>query len=164
MKKVLWIIGIVVVAVLAAVGSFYGGIQYQTNKVDQVQANFERARGQFPGGQPSGDAAGFPRASGQANGQVFGLRNGTMGQVKSVEGNVLTLSTAQDVTTVNLSESTQIQKNTVVTLSANDLLPGVRVMVNGEKDSNGNISANQITILNDMPADAPYPSPTGTEP
>ena len=69
-----------------------------------------------------------------------------MGEVKSIEGNVLTVSTAQDVTTVNLSDTTQIVKSVEGTTS--DLQPGVRVMVTGEQDNDGNITASQITILN----------------
>jgi hypothetical protein len=37
-------------------------------------------------------------------------------------------------------------------------------MVIGDKDANGNVSASQVMILNEMPADGTYPAPTGTEP
>lgn len=164
MKKALLIVGVVGLVLLAAAGGFYFGMQYQTNKVNQAQANFVQARGQFPGGQPPNGAGDFRGGNAQANGQGFFQRNGTMGQVKSVEGNVLTLSTAADVTTVNLSDTTQIQKNTVVPLTVSDLVPGTRVVVTGEKDSAGNITASQIMILSDTLLNGPYPAPTGTEP
>jgi hypothetical protein len=88
--------------------------------------------------------------------------------VKTVDGNVLTVSTAQDVTTVNLSEATRIQKFEPVTIS--DLQAGMRVMVTGQRESSGEITASQIMILNSDSADLsavpqpPYPSPTGTGP
>jgi hypothetical protein len=165
MKKVFIIIGIVVLVGLAAAGGFYGGIQYQTNKVSQVQANFEQQRGQFqngqfPGGQPPSGAAGFPGANGTGVGQS-GSRNGISGQVKTLEGDVLTVSTAEDVVTVDLSADTQIQKTSLVTLTTADLQPGTRVMIIGEKDADGNISASQIMITNDMPANPA--SPVATE-
>jgi hypothetical protein len=59
---------------------------------------------------------------------------------------VLSLSTAQDVTTVNLTDSTVIEKPSQGTTS--DLQAGVRVIVTGQRDSNGTITASQITILN----------------
>ena len=69
-----------------------------------------------------------------------------MGEVKSIEGNVLTVSTTQDVTTVNLLDSIQILKSVEGTTS--DFQIGVRVMVTGLRDDKGNITASQITILN----------------
>ncbi|MGW8249236.1 MAG: DUF5666 domain-containing protein, partial [Anaerolineales bacterium] len=72
---------------------------------------------------------------------------------------VLTLSTAQDVTTVNLSDSTQIEKTVAGAVS--DLQPGMRVMVSGEKDSSGNVSANRVSILSDnFPGAAEIRSPS----
>jgi len=163
MKKVLVIVGIAVLVALAAAGGFYGGIQYQLNIVDRAQANFEQQRGQFPGGQPPSSTAGFPGAGG-ATIEQSGSRDGISGQVKTVEGDVMTVSTANNVTTIHLSPDTQIQKTTLVTLTTTDLQPGTRVMVIGDKDANGNVSASQVMILNEMPADGTYPAPTGTEP
>jgi hypothetical protein len=171
MKKILLIVGLVALVAVAAAGGFYSGMQYQSNKVNQVQANFERERGQFPtgqfpGGQPPAGAAGFEGADGQGTGMAGGFRGagGISGQVKTIEGNLLTLSTAEDVTEVNLSADTQIQKNTLVTLALEDLQPGMRLMIIGEKDSDGNVAASQIMVLNDMPLDRAYPTPVGTEP
>jgi hypothetical protein len=165
MRKILLIVGIVILAAAAAAGGFYGGVQYQSNIVDQAQANFERARGEFPTGQAPGGMGDFPGGAGSTGGQAFGLRGGISGQIKSIDGNTLTISTAEDVTTVNLSEATRIQETRVVELSLSDLQPGVRVMVTGEKDENGVVSATQIMILaNNLPGGSPYPAPGGTEP
>jgi hypothetical protein len=165
MRKILLIVGIVILAAAAAAGGFYGGVQYQSNIVDQAQANFERARGEFPTGQALGGMGDFPGGAGSTGGQAFGLRGGISGQIKSIDGNTLTISTAEDVTTVNLSEATRIQETRVVELSLSDLQPGVRVMVTGEKDENGVVSATQIMILaNNLPGGSPYPAPGGTEP
>jgi len=143
MKKVLIVVGVIVVAALLSGVSFWGGMTYQSKQVENVRTNFLNARG----GKLPGDGQ-FP-ADGQVpndfQGQGF-RGGGTMGEVKSIEGNVLTVSTAQDVTTVNLSDTTQIVKSVEGTTS--DLQPGVRVMVTGEQDNDGNITASQITILN----------------
>jgi len=163
MKKVIWAIGVLLLIALVAAGSFWAGIAYQTNRVAQVEANFLNARGQAGGGQ-------FPRI-GQDNfeggapqdqaGRFFRL-GGTMGQIKVIDGNTLTVSTSQDVTTVNLTNSTCIEKT--VQGTNGDLQPGMRVMVTGERDSEGVITADQISILNIDPSLMPYPPPSGGTP
>jgi hypothetical protein len=61
---------------------------------------------------------------------------------------VLTLSTAQNITTVNLLDSTRIEKSAPG--AASDLQAGQGVIVTGQRDSSGNISATQVLIL-DLP-------------
>ena len=170
MKKVLITVGVVIFAVLIAAGSFWAGMAYQTNKAEQARANFFNARGQFGEGQfpqdgqlPGGGQFfrdGQLPGGGQGGG-IFG-RGGTFGQVKTVDGNVLTLSTAEDVTTVHLSDATQFEKT--VQGSTSDLQPGTRVLVIGETEKDGSLTASRIQILNEnaaFPLDNP---PPGTEP
>jgi hypothetical protein len=155
MKKILIIVGAILLAALIAGGSFYAGRAYQTNQADQARARFMQDRGMTegempqPGQFPSGGGMGFPG-------------RGTTGVVKTIDGNVITISTAQDVTTVNLTEDTQIEKYAAATIT--DLQPGVRVMVTGQQDEDGNITASQIQIVNDDPSGPNLPPPTGTEP
>jgi hypothetical protein len=164
MKKTLMLIGAVILAALIAAGGFWSGMAYQSNRAEQARANFMNARGgtevgqlpaggQFPGGGPAFDGG---QDAGFAGGR------GTTGQVKTVEGNVMTVSTAQDVTIVQLSESIQIQKSVAGT--AADLQPGMRVMIAGQKDNDGTVTAGQVTILNNSSQDAAYPPPAGMEP
>jgi len=138
MKKPLIIIGVIVFVLAASAGSFYGGMAYARNQASQVRAQFLASRGL--GGNGGGNGANG--TNGQRQG-FFG--GGATGQVKSINGNVLTLSTAQNVTTVNLSASTSIEKSDPGTTT--DLQPGERVLVTGQRDSSGNIAATQILIL-----------------
>ena len=166
MKKIIIIIGAILLAALIAGGCFYAGMAYQTNQADQARARFMQDRGmtegempqpgQFPGGNlpeemqpPSGGGMGF---SGR----------GTTGVVKSIDGNGFTISTAQDVTTVNLSEDTRIEQYASAAIT--DLQPGVRVMVTGQQDEDGNITASQILIVNSDPSGPNFLPPEGTEP
>jgi hypothetical protein len=145
MKTILIIIGSIILAGAIAAGSFYGGMTYQSNQENQIRASFMEARGMTDQGQNSFNP---PAGAGQFQRGGAGFPGGgAMGQVKTVDGNVLTLSTAQDVTTVNLSDSTQIEKT--VAGATSDLQPGIRVMVTGEKEDNGDITANRISILSD---------------
>jgi hypothetical protein len=163
MKNVLLIIGVLLLVALVAAGSFWGGMTYQKNQVAQVQAEFFNARGQPGDGQ-------FPRMGqdslegGLPPGQPGGMfrMGGTMGQIKTIEGEQMTLSTPQDVTTVNLTDSTRIQKT--VEGNNGDLQPGTRVMVTGERDSDGVITAEQITIINIDSSVFSYPPPQGGAP
>jgi hypothetical protein len=149
MKKVLIIVGVILAAVLISGASFWGGMTYQSNKVNQARTNFFNSRG----GQPAdGQFQGNGQLPSGAQGQGF-RGGGTVGQVKSIDGNVLTLSTAQNVATVNLTDTTKIMKSVEGTTS--DLQPGMRVLVAGERDSNGNITASQITIVNNDAVAAP---------
>jgi hypothetical protein len=163
MKTALMIIGGILLLGLVAAGSFWGGMAYQSSRVNSARANFEAARGQidqagFPGDLAFSPQGGLP--GDQATG-FFGGR-GTTGQVKTIEGDTMTVSTAQDVTTVYLSDKTQIEKSVAGAIT--DLQPGTRVQVTGEQDSNGTISATRITILNeDWPVPA-QPAAPGTEP
>jgi len=153
MKKVLWISIAVVLILLAAAGGFYAGMTYQDNQVSQAQQRFFQARGQPPAGGDGFFRQGTPPADFSQ-----GFRGGGVsGQVKSIEGNVLTLSTAEDVTMVNLADDTRILMNTSV--SVDKLEPGTRVMVTGETGSDGEINAVQIMIL-----DSSAPGGFGNEP
>lgn len=165
--KTIWItIGSVLLAGAIAAGGFYAGMTYQTNRANQIRASFMNARGITQQGQND-----FAPSSGVGQFRNPGMGfagGGTTGQVKSVAGDVLTLSTAQDVATVKLSDTTTIEKT--VNGAISDLQPGMRVMVVGEKDSSGNIIAARISILSDNPGgeplggQPPYPPATNTEP
>lgn len=161
MKKALLISGIVILVALIAAGSFWGGMKYESNRANEVRDRFMNARGQANGGPFSGEGqfqggelpSGFPGGS------------GTTGEVKTIDGDVMTISTAQDVTTVQLNDETRIGKS--VTMSLEELQTGMRVRIIGQKDNAGKITADQITILSDEfdvfpgPGDPPG---AGTEP
>ncbi len=165
MKKILIVIGSVLLAGAIAAGGFYAGMTYQTNRANQIRASFMNARGIAEQGQnfdPNSGARQF-----RSQGMSF-PGGGTTGLVKTVEGETMTLSTAQNVATVNLSDTTTIEKT--ISGAISDIQPGMQVMVIGETDSAGNITASRITILSNNPNNEPPggqpPSPpaSNTEP
>jgi hypothetical protein len=110
MKKIVWIVMALLLAGVIAAGSFWGGMQYQSAQTERQRANFMNARGlqdasRFQGGNlPQEPGAG---GGDRSVGTLGGFSPGTMGWVKSVDGNTLTFSTAQEVKTVQLSANTR---------------------------------------------------------
>ncbi len=143
MKKVVIVIVAIVLAVGIAAGSFYGGMAYERTQANSVRNAFLRSRGLSANGNGSANGQGSNGARG-----FFG--GGVTGQVKSLNGNTLQISTAQNVTTVTLSSSTVIDKTTAG--ATTDLQPGDRVLVTGSRDSSGNVTATQVLILPAMPS------------
>jgi hypothetical protein len=145
MKKGIWIVVGVILALAIAGGSFYGGLAYQRNINDQanrIRDEFLQARGLDGSGDNPG---GFPGGSGAPGAGRGGFGGGVAGQVKSIDGNTLILSAGQNETRVTLSDTTSIEKTAQGVLS--DLQPGMWVMVTGQRDAKGNLAAVQITIL-----------------
>ena len=163
MKKVLTVFGLFFLVLLAAAGGFWGGMRYESNRAERVQANFFNERGQ-------GNMGSFPQEGQFPGGWVPSGSpgaGGTMGEVKTYDGNMITVSTAQDITTVQLTDATQIVKSVTGTVA--DLQPGLRVRITGERAEDGSINAAQVTILSDEFTSDGVPAPedpqqTGTEP
>ncbi len=141
MKKVIIVITAVVLAVAIGAGGFYGGMAYERNQANQIRSQFLASRGLTGTGTGNGT---------QRRGLFAG--GGTTGQVKSISGNTLTVSTAQNVTTVNLSNTTRIEK--AAPGAASDIQPGQQVIVSGQRDNSGNINATQVLILGSSPQNA----------
>ncbi|RPI27831.1 MAG: hypothetical protein EHM70_17380 [Chloroflexota bacterium] len=157
-KKIILIVGAVVIAVTLAMGSFWGGMAYQSNQAAQIQSNFFSARGGQPPDNFPADGSQFQGRG--PSGEILAGR-GTTGEVKSVDGDTLTLSTAQDVVTIHLSDSIEIEKTVSGTID--DLKPGTNIMVVGEQEDDGSITASQVQILSGSRL-FPFIQSTGTAP
>jgi len=152
-KQILIPILIAVVIVLvagAALGGFFGGKAYERNQANTVRNDFMRERG-IEGFDPNsaqpGDMPGQNMAPGGGNIAAGVMGRGASGEIKSIEGNTLTLTSNGTETVITLSDTTQIVITTSGTTA--DLSAGQQVMVVGQRDANGNITtATQVTILN----------------
>ena len=158
MRTTLMILGAMMLVTLVAAGSFWGGMAYQTRQANQARAEFMSARGLGNAGQLPLDSQ---LAPGMQNPNFLGGR-GTMGQVKAINGKTITLSTAQDVTTVLLTEATQIEKTVAGT--AADVQPGMRGTGAGGSGSQGDLTATPTQTRDDNPTSHPGPPPAVTEP
>jgi hypothetical protein len=144
MRKTIGIILAVVLLVAVGAGGFYGGLAYAAYTAQQaanVRASFLAGRGGTAGA--GGTGAG-------------GAGGGVVGTIKSINGNTLQVSTAENVTTVTLSGTTNVMKT--VTATTSDLQVGQQITVRGQRDSSGNVAATSIQVV---PAGATAGGPGG---
>jgi hypothetical protein len=137
-KKFLITLGALLLLLAVAAGSFYGGMQYQTAQAANVRNQFFADRG---GTAPTGAA--FPGGNAPA-GAAGGPGRGTAGQIKTIDGDTLTISTPQSVVTVTLTEATVVQKS--VEGTRDDLVVGAQVVIRGETDASGNVTASTVQL------------------
>ena len=128
---------VALIALVVAVAAGFGGYRYgfgagQTQAA-AVRSAFLADRG--AGGQQATGAAGAP--GGNAG-------NFVAGEVKSVDGNTIELSTANEVLKVMVTDQTQMQKMGQGTVT--DIQEGERLTVVGERGADGTISAQSIQI------------------
>ncbi len=137
--KAKWIVVAVLLAVIVAAGVGFGGytlgVQAGTARAQTLRNNFLAARGL--GGQGSA-------GQGQGGNGQFNANNFASGQVKSIDGDTVTLSTATSVVTIKLGTGTQIQKMGPATLS--DIQVGERITVQGTRSSDGSLAASTVQI------------------
>lgn len=146
MKKILLVIaGIALLAVAAGAGFQYGKM-YQSNQANQIRSQFLRSRGiNSENGTRGAGGGGFG-----------GFGGGVFGQLKSVNGNTLTVTTQNGDETVDLTTNTQIEKTTTGTTA--DLKAGEQLIVRGQRDSSNTVTAETIQISNNgAPRSTPAP-------
>jgi Domain of unknown function (DUF5666) len=136
MKKILLVIAGIALLAIAAGAGFQYGKTYESNQVNQIRSQFQRSRGITGNGSGGAQAAGF--------GGGFG--GGTFGQLKTVNGNTLTVTTQNGDVTVNLTANTQIEKTTTGTPA--DLQVGQQLIIRGQSDSSGTVTADTVQISN----------------
>ena len=132
MKSTVWIILGIVVLLLVAGGSFFGGTVYGKN---QAQTALAARR---PGG--FGGANGQPGANGRTGGQ-----GGIFGQIDSIGDGVLVIKDNNgQQTQVKVTDTTLIEKQAAVNLT--DLATGETVIVSGSKGTDGVVTARSVQV------------------
>lgn len=129
------IITTIVVALIVGVAGFFGGIKYQ-----QLQPR-NTVYGQFAGarfGQGNNGTSG-------ATGRRGGFGGAVIGEVLSQDANSLTVKLADGSSKiVNLSSTTTYSKSAAGSVS--DLTTGTRVAVFGTSNSDGSVTAQNVSI------------------
>lgn len=136
--KILAIVGGIVVLLAVGGGAFYGGMLYEQQQATNLRNSFFAGRN----GNGQGTGQGFGNGGNGFGGGGQGGGRGTFGQIKTIDGNTLTVSTPQNVVTVTIGGNTVITKTVAGT--AGDLKVGDNIVVRGQPDASGNITATNI--------------------
>jgi len=145
----IWIGGVVLVAVVGA-GAFVGGMTFERVRAANISSSFFAGRGGNGQGQGQG---GF--GDGGASGQAGGNGGRVAGQIKSIDGNTLQLSTPNNVITVTLTDTTAISKLAAGTRA--DLQVGESISVRGQPGAGGAVTAETFQLLGQTGAPTPQP-------
>lgn len=151
MDRAFAVVGGIIVVLVVGGGAFVGGMAFERSRGAGIRESFFAERGigepgDFREGQ--GGQRGFGGFRNEQNGGQFqegGFGRGAFGEISSIEGDTLLLSTAQNVTTVILSDETTITQ--FVTGALDDLQPNQRITVIGQRNDDDEIVAVAIQIL-----------------
>lgn len=126
-------LGVLALALIvgAGVGGYLVGSQAGFARANQIRTQFLEQRGAGGGG---GQGQGTGRAAGGF----------ATGQVTTIAGGVIELSTAQAAVKVNVTDQTQVLKMDAGALT--DIKPGDRITVQGDRQADGTITATRIQI------------------
>ena len=113
-------------------------IRQQVESGELTQDDVAQLRQQFQRGGIGGATGGFEG----------GLAGGALsGALESVEGDKITVNTAQGPLQVTIGPETVIQRTEVVTLTSDDLVEGIQVRVAGERNEVGVVEAVSIFVV-----------------
>ncbi|MFN2167600.1 MAG: DUF5666 domain-containing protein [Anaerolineae bacterium] len=145
MNRILQIIIAVVVIVVIAGASFYGGMVYGQNRASTASAaGFADRQFTSPDGQ-DGNFPGFRGQNGDGTGGFTAQPGTAFGQIESIEGNTLTVTDRSgNQVQVQVADTTLIEKNASV--SVTDLVAGDTVMVSGSENDDGTITARSVQV------------------
>jgi hypothetical protein len=148
MKRfILWIV-IAIIIGAALGGTFIGGITL--GKSQEKAAAQSITQNQFAARFGQSNTSGTNNQTGMASGtnQPDFARRGTVGTVENIDGNKITLKTIQGtVQFVTIDSNTTVSKT--VTGSVGDIAAGTTIQVTGETQTDGSITANNISVTPD---------------
>jgi hypothetical protein len=149
MQNMQKLIPVIVVAVLAvSAGSFYGGMKYATSKnptniLDARMRQFEGAPGAMRLGNGAGGGVGMIRGGGLVNGEVLNLDDKSATIKLRDGGSKIVLFGA----------STEVVKSVTGTVA--DLVVGQTLMVTGDTNPDGSVTAKSIQVRPNLPIPVP---------
>ncbi len=132
------------IAVIAVLGGFYGGFRFGQNN---VSAQGSGAGGATANASPGAGRNACSTTGGAGRTGANANRATVFGQITAVAGNVVTIHnpTCNTDAKVTLSSNSVIRKS--VDGTAADLANGTNVTIQGTKNADGSITANNANIL-----------------
>lgn len=148
MRNVILVILALALVGTGTAGGYVYGRQTAQNEAQATRSRFVEERGAPVGGQVFVQRAAPVGVSGPGVVQMGGPGGeATLGAVKAVSGTTLELSGANGEVKVQVTDQTTIQQTVQQTVTLADLKPGVDVIVIGERDSQGAVTAKSINVI-----------------
>ena len=127
-------------------GAFVGGITVGQQR-GQERAG-QRLQPQSPDStRQQSQSPRLGQGSGSQTSSPLGSGSGLTGTIEKVEGNTLTVNTPRGSIRATLGQNTVIQKSSVI--SPNDLKPGQRVTVVGQRGQDDTVQARSIVLVSE---------------
>jgi YD repeat-containing protein len=143
---------VVLIAVIAVLGGFYGGFRYESGKV-ATTASAAATPATTGGTGRTGNGTGTFPGGGAGGGAGFGGGRGNAGTITNLTSTGFTLHSANGTDTkVTFAPSATVRKTVAGQLT--DLTNTATVTVTGTRDASGNLVATTITIV-PVPAASP---------
>lgn len=166
MKRPWLLAAAIALAVLAAGAAFYGGLKLGQRKAIQGTGlvaggegwtSLPAGEGQFPGGEPGSFQR--PGARGTPGAGMPGGGRGLMSveTITAIDGDTITVSTADGTVKVIATDTTYVQKYMAVTVA--ELEVGDTVAVSGSENDDGSITARSIRVMTGLGFDQPQATP-----
>lgn len=150
MSKPMQIILSLVVLILVAAGSFYGGTVFGRQQANAATLSSAPGLPEFDmqaDAAPFGDPAAGAGEGGQGGvGWRFAAQPGMLfGQIESIDGTTLVISDVNgQQRQVQVTDTTLIEKNASVTVA--NLEAGETVMVSGNENEDGSVTARSVQV------------------
>ncbi|MCC7355729.1 MAG: hypothetical protein IT330_18460 [Anaerolineae bacterium] len=144
MNRALQIISAIVILVVVAGGSFYGGMVYGKRQAQSsTAATFRRGVAPITG---EGGQFQFPNPNQQGTGPRAGGAGGALfGEIAEIGDGLLVIKDNNGKETqVHVTDTTLIEKNASVNLA--DLKPGETVIISGSRGDDGSITARSVQV------------------
>lgn len=138
-RVVIIALGVLLVVVIAG-GSFYGGMIYGENQAQAEIPVLGNAEG-MPGGREQ-----FGAPPGADRGQIPGAQGGSLfGEIQSIgNGEMTIVDQSGEQVQIYVTDTTLIQKQAEVTLA--DLAEGETVIISGSRGDDGSITARTLQV------------------
>lgn len=138
-------VGALILAALAAAGGFFYGTTVGEARANSARNAFVQERGGGDGQFGFGGGGGqFEHNGEEGQGAGGAARARDAGEVTGIEGDTLTLTTAEGEIQVLVNGDTVLRK--VTTLTLDELQPGEQIVVFGDRDPQGNLVARSIQV------------------
>ncbi len=160
--KMKWMVAVAAASVVMVVAAGCGGGSNAAAPAPAAAASSSQAQGSqsSQGNNPQGSTgAGQGQQGAPGGGRQFNPNNFAAGQVSSINGSTIELTTNNGALTVKTSDQTQVQKQVAASLS--DIQAGERIVAQGTREADGSFTAQTVQLAGQRNPNGGTPGPRG---